>query len=496
MNMLARRKFSMAFVLLYIVFSISIIGGVAIFVNQIIDKKLNYEMNQLINMNIELTSLKTYLSNNNLYLSSYFNSGEYEYYIEYRDNKEKIKELSSDIYKKIRLDEKSSMYYRILTNIFDYEEELSNQLLQTQNASIQTYEMQQDIKRVYSYIEQQSNYLTESCIQYQTKEYESINAKYHRIQSSIYIGLILIIIGNYLYITGLVTNIISNLSIFCKAASNLAEGNWYIEDINKQNCSELNVFALAFNTMKNNIQEYITQLELKAQLEKDLYEQQLKNVEMDQLLKESQLLSLQSQMNPHFLFNTLNIISRTAMFEGNDKIVKLMESMAKILRYNLINITNMVTLQEEVDIVKAYLYIQTARFQDQMNFSIEMGNIDLDNIYVPPMIIQPIVENCIKHGFKNKEEGGEIIISVIEKNSNIIISVEDNGEGITPEELESIFKEKRERCSDKCEVGLKNVKKRLELNFGEENLLRIESIYGHGTTAIITIPIEGESRCD
>ena len=180
------------------------------------------------------------------------------------------------------------------------------------------------------------------------------------------------------------------------------------------------------------------------------------------------------------------------MFDGNEKIVKLMQSMSKILRYNVVNIHNLVSIREELDIVQAYLYIQETRFQDQMSFDIKVENINLDEINMPPMVLQPIVENSIKHGFKNKEEGGIINVRILENEVSVSIYVEDNGEGIAPDKLKKIFSESNEECKEKCNVGLKNVKKRLELSFGQNGLLKIESVYGYGTTVIITIPKGGK----
>lgn len=487
------KKFSMKYVLLYIVFSMTIIGGVAVGLNQYISRRLNFELNEIIKLNIELTDLKTYLNKNNFQVSNYFNRSDNEdYFSQYYDNRQSIQYLTENIYDKINIDEKSSMYYRIIENLLIYEKELTDDLFRIKTIGIQTYGKQQELKRLYAYLDQIANNLTEACIEYQVNRYENINLLYSNVENNVYIILLIIALLNFWYIANLIKSIVNNLDSFSKSAANLALGNWYIPDIRPQNSLELDLFATAFNKMKHNILDYISELESKSQLEIELIEQKLKNAEMAQLVKESQLLNLQSQMNPHFLFNTINIISRTAMFEGNEKIVKLMQSMSKILRYNVVNIHNLVTLKEELDIVQAYLYIQETRFQDQMSFKIEIDDINLDDFNMPPMILQPIVENSIKHGFKNIGEGGKIIIRVVEQEENILIYIKDNGEGITPEKLRAIFNENNEACEEECNVGLKNVKKRLELSFGKEDLLKIESLYGYGTTVTITIPKGGK----
>ncbi len=491
--LIRNKKFSMKYVLLYIVLSMTIIGGIAIGLNQYISRRLNFELNEIINLNIELTNLKTYLNKNSSQVSNYFNRNDNEdYFIKYYDNRESIISITEYIYDNINRDENSCMYYRIMENLLIYEEELTDSLFRVRSVDVQTYGTQQELKRLYTFLDQIANNLTEACIKYQVSRYENINLLYKKVERNVYIFLLVIVLLNFLYIVTMIKDIVLNLNDFSKSAAQLALGNWYIADIEPQNSIELDLFATAFNKMKNNILDYMSELESKSQLEIELMEQKLKNAQMTQLVKESQLSNLQSQMNPHFLFNTLNIISRTAMFDGNETIVKLMQSMSKILRYNVVNIHNLVSLREELDIVQAYLYIQETRFQDQMSFDIKVENINLDEINMPPMVLQPIAENSIKHGFKNKEEGGIINVRILENEVSVSIYVEDNGEGIAPDKLKKIFSESNEECKEKCNVGLKNVKKRLELSFGQKDLLKIESVYGYGTTVIITIPKGGK----
>lgn len=491
--LIQNKKISMKYVLLYIVLSMTIIGGIAIGLNQYINRRLNFKLNDIINLNIELTDLKTYLNKNNFQVSNYFNRNDNDdYFVKYYDNRDSITSITEYIYDNIKEDENSCMYFRIMENLLIYEKELADSLFRIRSVDIQTYGRQQELKKLYTFLDQIINNLTDACIKYQVSKYENINLLYKKVERNVYIFLLVIVLLNFWYIVTLIKDIVSNLNDFSKSAAQLALGNWYIADIEPQNSIELDLFATAFNKMKDNILAYMSELESKSHLEMELMEQKLKNAQMTQLVKESQLSNLQSQMNPHFLFNTLNIISRTAMFDGNEAIVKLMQSMSKILRYNVVNIHNLVSLREELEIVQAYLYIQETRFQDQMSFEIKVDNINLDEINMPPMVLQPIVENSIKHGFKNKEEGGIISIKIVENEGSVLINIVDNGEGITPNKLKKVFIESDKECKEKCNVGLRNVKKRLELSFGQKDILKIESAYGYGTTVTITLPKGGK----
>lgn len=239
--------------------------------------------------------------------------------------------------------------------------------------------------------------------------------------------------------------------------------------------------------MKHSIREFIFELKEKTEIENNYHIEQLKNVEKDKLIKETQLSALQSQMDPHFLFNTLNTISRVAMFEYADETVKLIEATSKILRYNLDCKDKMVKLKEEIRMTKAYVIIQETRFQDQMSFSFNIDK-NLDNVKVPPMLIQPIVENAIIHGLREKDKGGIISITVMEENSLISISIKDNGVGMDNEKMDSLMNEVKNESTG---LGVFNVKKRLELYFNRNDLFVIKSQKGEGTEVIIFIPIDG-----
>jgi len=192
-------------------------------------------------------------------------------------------------------------------------------------------------------------------------------------------------------------------------------------------------------------------------------------------------------MDPHFLFNTLNTISRMAMFEDADETVKLIEATSKILRYNLDSKDKMVNLEEEMFMIKAYVIIQETRFQDQMSFEFDIDK-NLKFTKVPPMLIQPIVENAIIHGLRQKDKGGIIKISINELKCFLKITITDNGVGMDDEKINDLLCDVK---STSTGLGVYNVKKRLELYFNRNDLIEIKSQKGYGTQVIISIPIEG-----
>jgi sensor histidine kinase YesM len=200
-------------------------------------------------------------------------------------------------------------------------------------------------------------------------------------------------------------------------------------------------------------------------------------------------------MDPHFLFNTLNTVSRTAMFENASETQKLIIAISKIMRYNLDHKGKLVKLNKELEVLKAYLMIQKTRFKEQMDFEINTDG-DLAGIKVPPMIIQPIVENSIIHGLADTDSEGRIIVEIKKMEEKVVIRVKDNGIGIESDKLKDIINENKEdnkKSEQRESLGILNVIKRLKLHYGKK-LLQIKSEPNQGTEVIIEIPLDANNK--
>jgi sensor histidine kinase YesM len=263
-----------------------------------------------------------------------------------------------------------------------------------------------------------------------------------------------------------ISRTIDNLAL---ASNRLSETGVLIPDLKKTPYTGLNKVIVAFNGMKNSIKE---------------------NLEKEKLLRQAQLQNLQSQINPHFLFNTLNVISRKALHNKTDDVINLISSISKILRFNLETDSDMISLSEELQILKAYLYIQETRFEDQIRFELDCDSIHSD-IMCPPMILQPLVENSIIHGFKNLEEPGIINISMKENPEGIEFRIRDNGCGFHVHQQHG--NEKNKSDNRKKSLGIFNVSRRLELHFRRTDLFSIQSSPDTGTEVTMLIPHEKSS---
>lgn len=201
------------------------------------------------------------------------------------------------------------------------------------------------------------------------------------------------------------------------------------------------------------------------------------------LLAKAQRKALQAQINPHFLFNALNTII-AVLRDDSGKARELLIHLSSFFRKNLSNNKELVPLEQEIEHVNAYLAIEQARFGDRLKVKYE---IDPDiKIQLPPLILQPLVENSVKHGLLPKEEGGTVLIRINKSGAYAKISVIDNGIGIKPDVINSIFS-KSNKNNDK--IGVKNVSKRLQSFYGNMGQLEISSTPGLGTKVCFYIPL-------
>lgn len=275
-------------------------------------------------------------------------------------------------------------------------------------------------------------------------------------------------------------------------ARKISKGNFDLEDIEVVSGDEVGELASAFNTMKDDIRRLIEDLNKKSEVEAKLHQQELKNIRMDELLKESQLLALQSQINPHFLFNTLNSISRSAQYETPDVTTALIRSLADLFRYNLDHFNRLSTVGEELDIVEKYIYIQRHRFGDRIRYRAR-GSEEHRGDLIPSMTLQPLVENAIIHGIENLEFGGAILVDISCRGGLLCIRICDNGCGIERERLREIWSgNSGKRRGHTTGIGLSNIAARIRLYPG--GTCRLYSSPRYGTIVQILFPRMTEEK--
>ncbi|MDQ0230743.1 sensor histidine kinase [Metabacillus malikii] len=240
---------------------------------------------------------------------------------------------------------------------------------------------------------------------------------------------------------------------------------------------EIGQLSMQFNQMVENIHQLIEQVQDATQ--------QRNLLEIRQ--KEIKLKMMASQINPHFLFNTLESIRMKAFMKGEKDIAMVVKQLGKLMRKSLEVGGNTIPLRNEIEMVRCYLEIQKFRYENRLNYQLSVDP-NTEEIPIYPLIIQPLVENAVIHGLEDREDGGTVTVSTHLDESNLLVTVEDNGSGIQPEKLSSIQEMLLNPNElDGNRIGLLNVHNRLRLSYGDDSGLKITSTVGKGTKIQFTI---------
>ncbi|MBE1445542.1 sensor histidine kinase [Paenibacillus sp. OAS669] len=315
------------------------------------------------------------------------------------------------------------------------------------------------------------------------------NNRLNRLGAAVFIVNTLLGIGLALWISGSITGPVRRL---LRMAQRVSKGQ--LESASEaappRSEDELGILSDTFQQMM---------ADLSVLIEKDK-----ESLEKDRLVKELELKALQSQIQPHFLFNTLNVLSKLALIEGAEKTSDLIVSMSNLLRYNLSKLDQPVTLKDELDHLKEYIAIQQARFRDRVRFEMDIDASAL-SAPIPALTIQPLVENAFLHGIERMEQGAMIRIAVRWDAEGVCLAVEDNGAGMSEDvrqrllHLEGNVRPAVGEASEQAKkpstgLGTANVFKRLQLLYGRNDLVDIQSKPGEGTRILIRIPDRKESE--
>lgn len=204
----------------------------------------------------------------------------------------------------------------------------------------------------------------------------------------------------------------------------------------------------------------------------------------------AEMKSLQEQIKPHFLYNTLDTISWMARDYDAEDIVRLVDALTNMFRIGLSHGKDIITVKEEITHVSNYLYIQKIRYKDKLNYVIHVDE-SLYAIEVPKLILQPLVENAIYHGVKAKRGGGTITITGVPEGENLVFTVQDNGAGMPQEKVEELNRRMSERSvlDEQKSFGLFYIRERIQLCYGKGYGVHVESALGEGTRVTITLPL-------
>ena len=267
----------------------------------------------------------------------------------------------------------------------------------------------------------------------------------------------------------------SRVERFRRQMQKAAQGDFDLEP-SLGGSDEINDLYGYLGTMIADIQRLLAQI-----YQERIHAEQLKTQQ-----KEAEFKVLASQINPHFLYNTLETIRMQARANHQPEIEELVKMLAKILRRNIQTGSQEVTVRAEADLVESYLKIQKYRFDERLQYKISID--EAKDCVILPLVLQPIVENSIIHGLETKEGTGHIQIQIEKQDEKLIITIEDDGVGIPEERLDKLREELKRHSLDRSHIGVCNVHERIRLKYGEAYGLSIQSMEGKMTRVVIRLP--------
>lgn len=319
----------------------------------------------------------------------------------------------------------------------------------------------EEMNRLLAYINAEIDTISLERFRQQLVSYETFISRSKTIHSW---GLVLLVSSTLLtlviYAMSL-SKFLQPLDSLVLSSLQISGGNFDTPDIPSASWYEIDELINGFNRMKNDISLYIKELEWKRGVEQDFMKERLNNLKMQQLMKRMELYTMQAQMNPHFLFNTINTGVQLAIVEGADNTAEYMELLAKLFRHNLSVKDVIVPLKHEMNGIEAYCSILRIRFPKTLTIAIDVSEELQTECMVPVSILQPLVENSIIHGLKSAGGTGTVTIGAQKTGNVLSITVSDNGSGMSADIIEKLLRHNQSETNTSKVMGLENVIQRL-----------------------------------
>lgn len=462
---------------------------------------VNARTGQMFELNKELSQLEMTLRSSNESLGKYLDTKDSDAFISYLDERTDMEAFIEKYDQGLSYDQTQLKLTNISQMLKAYLEEAEEAIEfkrgRFTSDYIQSLERIQDLT---AYIVKNIEDVNLSEVEVNLANYNNLTASIQKLTMTFLLVSGILIVMSIVFIYEFTDIIIHPIEKLSKQSKEIAKGNYGAVAEGEMYFDEAVVLQSSFSDMARSIKSYIEDIQDKATTENKLRISEIKNLRMENILKEAELKALQSQINPHFLYNTLNAGVGLAELEDAEKTSDYLDHLAKLFRYNLKGLENIVTLRDEVGNIENYYQLMKVRFYKGIEFIFDIDESLLD-IQVPPLILQPLVENAFVHGFRDKGMDRIVAIKAVREKGCARIEVVDNGRGIAKQRLEKI----RNRSSLKVDrliesheeehghttgLGVDNVKSRLELFYDSADVFEIDSKEGEWTKVTIRIPIE------
>jgi sensor histidine kinase YesM len=444
------------------------------------------------NISYEIISLKSNISACNESLNMYLRTGNRQKLNEFNIASDKSKEIIGELIQSINDSENLYLLKSIETSFNNYFLEGCAASFNYNTNNYEYYSKMYLAEIIHDYLQKYCDELLNNLIYSERQTNQYLDNSFHRYSTF----LISFLIAFFIFLIAVFVHIYSNIThplmLLVQQAKKVSKGELQarVKELKRDNSMGLLIHT--FNKMVEDIKNMMHEVEKKVTLEKELVEQQKKNEENLKLLNQAQFLALQSQTNPHFLFNTLNSISRMITLERNDDSLVMIDSLSKLLRYNLSDASEPVLLKEELDITSEYIKIQQKRFNERLKYFICVPQELQDEVFLPKFTLQPLVENAIVHGLEPKKEGGIIRINARVKGDFVILEVVDNGIGIEDKIIKAFENREEIFCKNRKHLGLSNTRDRIEIFSETNDSFKIERTVFGGTKIIIKLKTDRE----
>lgn len=451
---------------------------------------MSVEMDAVYKDNLKLNDLAMALDDvqNNLtdYLNTKTTDSLEQYYISAGSYSKLVDELNSGI----TGDDFDLMERNICNMSEEYLQITENAIEAKRGRNVEKYSAEYDkATKVNNYINTYINSLNNERFKNNSASFSKLIANF-KIFETISMGVMLIVaIGSVFFVLGFTKTLIDPIRKLAVTADEVAKGNFEVETLEIASRDEVGVVTKAFNQMVVSIRQYIEQIKENMENERKLQERELI---IEASLKDAKLKYLQAQINPHFLFNTLNAGAQLAMMEDADKTYNYIQNTAAFFRYNVREGNTTVTLKDEVNLIEHYIYILNVRFSGDIKYD-KIIDTDISDVLMPSMILQPIVENSVNHGIKEMEGKGRIVLHIYDEDDKVCVSIKDNGSGMSEEMIQKIMSgeltdEEKPKPAGAHGIGMDNVITRVRLFTNNDDSVQIKSEgEGEGTEVILLL---------
>ena len=455
-------------------------------INQMVER-----MNSVYMSNVNLNELSDALTNVQNFMYKYLQVKDSESLTDYYRSEQDYRKLLDGL-NVLVTDNPVQLLEKNIRNMSDSYLAVTDETVQAKRGqNVEKYKSSyESALKLYQFINHDIGVLNSRQFKNNSASYQTLQAALQYLEVISSVILIIVMIISLTVMMMMTRDIVTPLTSLAHTAKLVGQGNFHVKVPYIRSGDELGIVTKTFNQMVDSLADYVNKIKESAEKEQEMKERELL---MENHLKEARLRYLQSQINPHFLFNSLNAGVQLAMMEDAEKTSVFMEKMADFFRYNVKKGAEDATIREEVGTVENYIYILNVRFAGDIHYESCLEEDALD-YSMPSMTLQPLVENAVTHGIRNISWPGNIRLSVKNQEDAIEIRIDDNGKGIEKDKLKRIQEGVRiQEDTASTGIGIYNVISRLELYYNKKELFFIVSEgEDQGTSVILRIPKKGE----